>query len=300
MSRNYFTRKNFVIGAFSALILGFAADRTGLAIEGKDVLTAGYTSSDVVLPTDTPFDEDALEAIVSGVDIIPGLPEQGAMCAKTMRAIANTIFGESYFKHHRLFSKAEYKLFGKKELAADAAGINGSAWKMYFNILEAGGELLYKTDNPMADVDISTEFVMDHAQIGDIIGFYYPDSQYNAVAQEAGFTHMGIVVGETDNSDPIIAHLFHSDQYFPAEEESGIEHMRKEFLSKLYGVEHNTIPAFRVETMSHIRDCLTFQGYVGDAPNMEGRTEPEYRTHDPLIYVRAVLRPNYAAVSATP
>ncbi len=284
--------------------LFFGMDKGGLALEGKKVLVAGYDPqiASISVGESGPFDQEKLEQLVRGEDIVPGFPEQGAMCSKTMRALTNTLLGEPYFEHHRLFSKLFYKGAGREELAADKAGIYGDAWHMYYNIQEAGGSLLYQTNNPREDVNKSVEKIIAEARIGDIIGFYYPDSQYNEVAKQAGagFTHMGLVVGhaqEVNNENiqhiPIVAHLFHADQYYPTEELSLVEQKRKELLAKAYDVPLNTIPAFRVEPITAIQKDLVFQGYIdGQEPTYE-RKEIGYQTGDPLIYPKVVLRPNY-------
>jgi hypothetical protein len=223
------------------------------------------------------------------------------MCSKTMRALTNTLLGELYFEHHRLFSKAAYKALGRKELAADKAGIYGDAWHMYYNIQEAGGSLVYETNNPREEVNKSVAYIIEQARIGDIIGFYYPDSQYNEVAKQAGagFTHMGLVVGyiEENNNEnmqsiPVVAHLFHADQYYPAEELSFVEQERKELLASAYNVPLNTIPAFRVEPITAIQTSLLFQGYVAGQEPAE-RKEKGYQQGDPLIYPKVLLKPNY-------
>ena len=220
-----------------------------------------------------------------------------------MRALTNTLLGESYFEHHRLFSKLFYKGVGREELAADKAGIYGDAWHMYYNIQEAGGSLLYKTDAPREEINNSVEKIIAEARIGDIIGFYYPDSQYNEVAKQAGagFTHMGLVVGyvqEGDNKNtpdiPIVAHLFHADQYYPAEELSAVEQKRKEVLAAMYDVPINTIPAFRVEPITTIQSDLVFKGYTNGTEPTGERTEIGYQIGDPLIYPKVVLRPKYS------
>lgn len=282
----------------------FGADKVGLALESKNVLVSGYDpqTAEISVEESGSFVQEKLEQLVHGEDIVPGFPEQGAMCSKTMRALVNTLLGEPYFKHHRLFSKLFYKTVGKEELAADKAGIHGDAWNMYYNIQEAGGSLLYKTDTPREDVNKSVEHIIEQVRIGDIIGFYYPDSQYNEVAKQAGagFTHMGLVVGhvpeennENMQSIPIVAHLFHADQYYPAEELSLVEQKRKELLARAYDVPLNTIPAFRVEPITAVQHELVFQGYAAGKEPTNQRTEIGYQVGDPLVYPKVVLRPNY-------
>ena len=287
----------------AAGIIAISADKGQLALEQKEVLTLGYDTSTVEITSseNVPFDIALLEELVEGKDIIPGFPEQGAMCAKTMRALVNTLLGETYFAQNRFLSKVEYKLQGKETLLADKAGVSGDSWEMFYRIQNAGGLLLYFTEEPIIEQKTSIDFVIQHAQIGDLIGFYYPDSKYNEIAHNAGpgFTHMGLVVGYAKNGEvnnqkvPLIAHLFHSDQYFDKRKESEAEYVRKELLSFVYGVDHNTIPAFRVDMITNLESSLIFQEYKIPQKKDNVRKEPEYRNGDPLLYVKAVLRPKY-------
>lgn len=275
--------------------LGGFMNYGGLWMEGKDVEVQGYTQGKVVLGDGHPFNRGKLEEILDGEDIIPGLPEQGAMCSKMIRALANTFLDEPFFEYHRLFSKIGYGLVGKKKMAGDEAGLYGDAWGMFSHIQKAGGEMLYHTDEPRGEREHANRFVQEHAKIGDILGFYYPDSKFNTVAREAGagFTHMGMVVGFAQDKDPIIAHLFHSDQYLEPREEGTIEHWRKDIVTDFHKVHHNTIPAMRVETLSYITEELLFNGYVTDVMKPQERTEKEYAIGDQLIYVKTLLRPDY-------
>ncbi len=111
---------------------------------------------------------------------------------------------------------------------------------------------------------------------------------------------MGLVVGHVQKENngnmqsiPIVAHLFHADQYYPAEELSLVEQKRKELLARAYDVPLNTIPAFRIEPITVIQKSLVFQGYTaGQEPTYE-RKEEGYQFGDPLIYPKVVLRPDY-------
>ncbi len=304
--RQRWKRRVVGLGLVSTLAIPLV-DRIGLYIEHKDVLTSGYDTSNVMIAPDSPFERSTLDQLIQGKDIIPGLPEQGAMCAKTMRALVNTLYGESFFKFHRLSSKTVYniagKITGKKTLEADAFGIYGDAWEMFQHIQEKGGQLLYFTGDPIGDKVQSNQVVMDQTKAGDIIGFYYPDSQFNTVAKQAGpgFTHMGLVIGHVKKEYasgstidvPVIAHLFHSDMYFTARDESSFNRWRKHKLASLYKVPDSTIPALRVEAFDTIYDHLVFNGYVIPRSISQQRTEPEYMLGDQLLYVKAVLRPNY-------
>lgn len=284
------------IGSFMLTLKG------QLLFEQKKIRTTGYSQEavEIIIPKNVPFDQKTLEKLVAGEDIIPAFPEQGAMCAKTMRALTNTLLGDPYFTQNRFLSKIEYKLAGQETLPADTAGINGDAWEMFYHIQESEGQLLYFSTNPISESKEGIAYITEHARIGDIIGFYYPDSKYNNLARNAGpgFTHMSLVVGQIHNEEtqqtiPLIAHLFHSDQYFPAKEETSIEYTRKEILSTIYNVEHNTLPAFRIEPITNLEKELIFEGYQQVPKEDSQRTEPEYKQGDQLLYVKALLRPKY-------
>lgn len=286
----------------AALVLGVVGYNSLFWIDKKEVGIYGYDSeqTDITPPQNVPFNQDILEALVEGEDIIPGLPEPGAVCAKAVRVLANTALDEPYFTRPRHISKATYKITGQTELAGDSAGINGDAWHMFSNIQEAGGRLLYFSQNPKQDAEVGFDFLQDNAQIGDIVGFYYPDSGYNDIAKKAGpgFTHMGLVVGydidsDDGSSDPIVAHLFHSDQYFAAEEIPLGDKIQKGIQAKLYGVTPAKVPAFRVETVNFIRNEFTYPGSKFMDEDQAENSDANYIVGDPLIYVAAVLRPNY-------
>lgn len=80
---------------------------------------------------------------------------------------------------------------------------------------------------------------------------------------------------------------------FPAKEETSIEYTRKEILSTIYNVEHNTLPAFRIEPITNLEKELIFEGYQQVPKEDSQRTEPEYKQGDQLLYVKALLRPKY-------
>lgn len=288
-----------LLGVVTAGIVGY---QSLLWIDQKELETFGYdpNQTEVIPPEDVPFHQDILQDLIEGKDIIPGLPEPGAVCAKSVRALSNTVLGEPYFTRPRHISKATYKITGQTEMIGDAAGINGDAWHMFYNIQNAGGELLYFSENPKQDSDIGFDFLQDEGQIGDIVGFYYPDSSFNEVASEAGagFTHMGLVVGYDTSDhkrDPIVAHMFHSDQYFEGEDPEFMTQVQRSLQARLYNVNPAIVPPFRIETVDFIRDELTFQGEVNsrNSDDFNKMGTGNYNFDEPLIYVAALLRPNY-------
>ena len=193
------------------------------------------------------------------------------MCSKFVRAAANTLLGHWFFQHHRLHAKIRANLSGLTNLPADDYGIFGDAWQMYDNIQSKGGDLLYETAHPIEDNLISANNLASYTKIGDIIGFYYPDSKYNPVARKAGagFTHMGIIVGFDEMKEPIIAHFMHTDYYLKNE------------------------PVLRYETFSTMQKKLAFHGYQKHLDFEKSPEEYNYAEGDPLVYVKAILRPNY-------
>lgn len=221
----------------------------------------------------TIFEQGRLEQIAMGEDVVPGLPEEGAMCAKHVRATANSLMGSEFFMHHRLTSKAVTNIFGIDNLPTDEFGFTGDAWDMYFNLQEKGGRVLYSTSNPVGDKAKSIDFLNNNAKIGDVVGFYYPDSQYNETARKAGagFTHMGIIVGfeKSARRKPIISHMFHSQNYFENQ------------------------PTARYDTMDSIERTLAFRGYLKPLDFQKSSQEHQYMEGEPLFFVKAIVRPVY-------
>ncbi|MBI2666089.1 hypothetical protein HYX13_00595 [Candidatus Woesearchaeota archaeon] len=247
-----------------------ASDALLLQKEEKAVYK-GFTQMSFEDEKPSVFTDESLERIVRGEDIVPGLPEEGAMCSKFVRATANTLLGHWFFQHHRLHAKIKANAFGITTLPADEYGLSGDAWEMYGNIQNKGGKLMYETEHPVQDNLISANYLVSHAKIGDIIGFYYPDSKYNPQAkkQGAGFTHMGIVVGFDEVKEPIIAHFMHTNYYFENE------------------------PVLRYETLSAMQEKLSFQGYQKELDFVKGEEEYKYQKGDSLVFVKAILRPRY-------
>jgi len=120
--------------------------------------------------------------------------DRGASCAGAV----SICYAET-FRGRKLFGLLGPHYNGKNK------GVYGDAWHMRNNILDNGGELLIS-----GDYDDYKDLPSDLIESGDILGIYYSNSNFKKVAKETlgkdYYTHVGIVVGETGEGEPVMVH----------------------------------------------------------------------------------------------
>lgn len=90
-------------------------------------------------------------------------------------------------------------------------GVNPSknAWEFKDSLTSEinKGKLVFWSDKGVKNPELPSPL-----RSGDIVCFYYPASRYNKEAEKqgAGYTHVGLVIGVTDEGEPVVAHLFHA------------------------------------------------------------------------------------------
>jgi len=97
-------------------------------------------------------------------------------------------------------------------------GIYGDAWNLPYHIKKQGGMTFDIKDGKVKE---------NKLKVGDIIGFYYPISNYKNMARNSGenFTHVALVVGFIDRR-AVIAHHFVSP-FIPARYSDRVDYLDK-------------------------------------------------------------------------
>ncbi len=263
----------------TALGLGmFAADKA-YKIKNQVNIKADFNPQEIFIEDPyNCFDEATIkDVIASKSDFIPGQKKHNGFCSGYSQAILMKMLGNNFFDNHPYLSEIKniFKNFNypaNKDFDTRKIGILGDAWETFYNIQNKGGNvILFDKDNENS-FQKNANVINKNAQLGDIVCFYYANSNFNDVAKTngAGFTHEGVVIGfqkTKDTKKAIIAHLFNGHAY-------GISD-----------------PVSRYETLSQIGSNLIFSSYA----DTTGFDQPkhDFKEGEALIFPKGLLRPNY-------
>jgi hypothetical protein len=212
------------------------------------------------------FIEDELQTLARGEELVPGMPLRD-ICARFVRAYVNTLAGDTTIREHHAISQRELQSQELVTVRANRWGVYGNAWELPRNIVRHHGSIIYNA-SPAARTAANVRHwrhesaIREQARVGDIIGFYFPESLHLAEAARAsaGFTHVGLVIGHMQAREPVVAHLFDTDDAMqPA-------------------------PPIRHETISHIMQEWRYIPRNGDK---------NPRHDEPVITPIALMRPSY-------
>lgn len=148
---------------------------------------------------------------------ISGFVDDGKIeCASFVHVALTYLAGLDFYKY--TFEEKHSASFPSEvKYHAGLFGVYPSknAWEMkdaITNETNKGKAIFWDDKTPPLDFRKRLNEMKIAIEPGDIVAFYYPGSKFNDNARTYGtnYTHLGLIVGKTEQGEPVIAHLFHA------------------------------------------------------------------------------------------